>query len=138
MYIDAIKPVVRQIAIVLQWKGWKRGKFIYLLLLLLQLYFPINYYFNPNNDHYDERFSWRMFSQLSNEFIFVSLDKNGNESIALHEYLSPRWLPTVGKGQPFLLNALSFYFCEKLPNTEFINVNRGNDTWKINCIYLNI
>lgn len=74
----------------------------------------------------DERFAWRMFSDISlTERIvrYKAINRagqyNGTEKIELERYFSNKWLVIIRGGDDGILNRVSEYLC-KVTSSDFV------------------
>lgn len=95
------------------------------LFLAIQVYLPVDYYFF-REDKMDERFAWRMFSDISLskiEIVFTEEnEKNELVPIDLGVYMPPVWIIQINRGKSYLLKRVCEYLCKKVDNAKSISV----------------
>lgn len=81
---------------------------------LAMLLIPLRYY-APGHDEYDERFAWRMFSQVRvRECALVARDRreSGERVVSLSEVLPAPWISLLQRNRPAVIERYLAWRCE--------------------------
>jgi hypothetical protein len=98
--------------------GWPPGRSVSLFIagwILLQLALPLSYYLG--DDPYDERFAWRMYSDVRAVRCKLEFTADG-EVVDLNRRYQVAWNRLAKRGRPSILEGMSRDLCQSHDRVE--------------------